>query len=66
MLLSGEGTEAVVGQEGRAMFLDEALDGLTPPPSMSVAAAFQHQGPAVYTHTKKTLIVETPFYSMIV
>lgn len=44
-LLSGEGTEAVFGEEGRAVLLDEAFDGLTPPPGLSVGGALQHQGP---------------------
>lgn len=46
LFLSGEGSEAVVGEEGRAVLLDEAFDGLTPPAGVSVAAALQHQGPA--------------------
>ena len=50
--LPGEGSEAVVGEEGRAVLLDEALDGLTPPAGVSVAAALQHQRPAdTHTHT---------------
>ena len=43
LFLSGEGPEAVVGEEGRAVLLDEAFDGLTPPAGVSVAAALQHQ-----------------------
>jgi len=49
-LLPGEGAEAVVFEERRAVFLDEALDGLTPPPGVSVAGELQHQRP-VNTHT---------------
>lgn len=36
---SGEGSEAVVGEEGRAVLLDEGFDGLTPPAGVSVATA---------------------------
>lgn len=42
----------MVGEEGGAVALDEALDGLTPPAGVSVAAALQHQGPAAQTHTR--------------
>lgn len=44
--LFGEGSEAVVSEKGRAVLLDEAFDGLTPPAGVSVAAALQHERPA--------------------
>ena len=50
LLLPGERPEAVLLEEGGAVFLDEALDGLTPPTGVSVAAALQDQRPA-HTHT---------------
>lgn len=46
LLLLGEGSEAVVSQEGPAVTADEALDALTPPAGVSVAAALEHQRPA--------------------
>ena len=50
VVLAGEGAKAVIGQEGGAVFLDELLDGLTPPAGVSVAAALDDQVPA-HTHT---------------
>lgn len=46
LLLLSEGSEAVVSQEGPAVTPDEALDALTPPAGVSVAAALEHQRPA--------------------
>lgn len=38
----------MVPQEGPAVAADEALDALTPPAGVSVAAALEHQRPAAH------------------
>lgn len=46
LLLLGERSEAVVSEESPAVAPHEALDALTPPAGVSVAAALEHQRPA--------------------
>lgn len=45
LLLSGEGSEAMVREEGGAVLPGEDFDGLAPPAGVSVAGALQHQRP---------------------